>query len=168
MKNIFLALFICLFNMTNKDICDKDLYKYQESYKYIVNDSINKNKLIYVSNEIINMDLVIFGNELKRKEEDEFALYTRLYSIPKEKNFYSDKLHKSIKFVNNHSKTILFFSHVINDSIICAELFDNKGVTNEFKYERIAFQNESYLYLFIFDQNKMIKQAYRKKMLYSF
>ena len=168
MKNIFLTLFFCLFITTNKDICDDDLSKYQKAYNYIVRDSINMNKMIYVSNTVVYMDLVIFGNELRHKGENDISLYTRLYSIPSKENFYSDKLHKAFNSFNNSHQKILFFSHIVNDSILCAELFHHKGKLNEFKYERIAWQNESYLYLFIFDQNKNIKNVHRKNMLYSF
>ena len=65
-------------------------------------------------------------------------------------------------------KEYIVFSPIINDSILCAELFEyksNLNKDNENEYMRIAAFSTSYIYLFVFDKVGKIKSLFRKEMI---
>ncbi len=168
MKNILLVfmLFFLQSNMHAQKNDSADSIKYLAAYDVIVNDSINEGKSLIVSDSLVRLNVAVFFRELKQKDEDENSLATRLYAMcqnidPCSKlTFLSDKSSKC-------SKHIVFFSPIINDSILCAELFEYKSCLNSYEYNQIAMFNTSYIYLFIFDEVGKIKSMFRKEMIYN-
>ena len=167
----YMLLLISLFgyctDFTAQDECGKEFFRYKEIYNYILNDSINKNKVINVSDTIVNLNFALFWRELKNRNESESDFFTRLYSLPQSENYY----YKCLSLLENNSKgakSIVFFSPIINDTLVCAELFDNKIYIDQFDYNLIGMQNTSHVYLFIFDKKNSIKSVFYKEMRYSF
>lgn len=159
-------LFLLQSNLCAQNSHTTDSIKYSAGYNAIINDSINQGKSLIVSDSLVRLNVAVFFRELKQKDEDVNSLITRLYGIYQnfdscsKLTFLSDK---SGKF----SKNILFFSPIINDSILCAELFEYKSSLNKNEYLRIATSGTSYMYLFVFDEVGKIKSMFRKEMIYN-
>ena len=166
-----ILLLICLLssctNLIAQDGCGKEFLRYKEVYNYILNDSINRNKKINVSDTIVNLNFALFWRELKNADESESDFFTRLYSLPQTENYY----YKCLSLLENNgkgAKSIVFFSPIVNDTFVCAELFDDKIFMDQFDYNLIGMQNTSHVYLFIFDKEGGVKSIFNKEMHYSF
>ncbi|MFR2069045.1 MAG: hypothetical protein ACLS4S_02155 [Bacteroides nordii] len=170
MKNIFFFILCCFYFCTvinGQSNCDQDSTKFLIAYNYIINDSINQGKDLIISNSLVSLNVAVFFRELKQKDEDEYSLAKRLYGIYQNVDFGSKLTFLNDKSVK-YSKNILFFSPIINDSILCAELFEyrsNLNKNNENEYMRIAAFSTSYIYLFVFDKVGKIKSMFRKEMI---
>lgn len=166
MKNILII--IILFFLQNNMFAQKnystDSIKYLAGYNAIINDSISKGKKLIISDSLVSLNVAAFFRELKQKDEDERSLMNRLYGIYQNVDFCSKFTFLSDKSVKC-SKNILFFSPIINDSILCAELFEYKSNLNKNEYLRIATFSTSYIYLFVFDKVGKIKSMFRKEMI---
>lgn len=171
MKNIFFFILCCFYFCTvinGQSNCDQDSTKFLIAYNYIINDSINQGKDLIISNSLVSLNVAVFFRELKQKDEDERSLAKRLYGIYQNVDFGSKLTFLNDKGVK-YSKNILFFSPIINDSILCAELFEykkNLNKSNKIKYRHVAAFNTSYIYLFVFDKVGKIKSMFRKEMIY--
>lgn len=146
-----------------------DSIKYLAGYNAIINDSINKGKSLIISNSLVDLNISVFYKELKQKDEDKRSVMIRLlYEIYQNVDFCSKLTFLNDKSVQ-YSKNILFFSPIINDSILCAELFEykrNLNKNNKTEYRHVAAFNTSYIYLFMFDKVGKIKSMFRKEMIY--
>ena len=146
-----------------------DSIKYLAGYNAIINDSINKGKSLIISNSLLDLNISVFYKELKQKDEDKRSVMIRLlYKIYQNVDFCSKLTFLNDKSVQ-YSKNILFFSPIINDSILCAELFEykrNLNKNNKTEYRHVAAFNTSYIYLFVFDKVGKIKSMFRKEMIY--
>ena len=146
-----------------------DSIKYLAGYNAIINDSINKGKSLIISNSLLDLNISVFYKELKQKDEDKRSVMIRLlYKIYQNVDFCSKLTFLNDKSVQ-YSKNILFFSPIINDSILCAELFEykrNLNKNNKTEYRHVAAFNTSYIYLFMFDKVGKIKSMFRKEMIY--
>ena len=146
-----------------------DSIKYLAGYNAIINDSINKGKSLIISNSLLDLNISVFYKELKQKDEDKRSVMIRLlYKIYQNVDFCSKLTFLNDKSVQ-YSKNILFFSTIINDSILCAELFEykrNLNKNNKTEYRHVAAFNTSYIYLFMFDKVGKIKSMFRKEMIY--
>ena len=146
-----------------------DSIKYLAGYNAIINDSINKGKSLIISNSLLDLNISVFYKELKQKDEDKRSVMSRLlYKIYQNVDFCSKLTFLNDKSVQ-YSKNILFFSPIINDSILCAELFEykrNLNKNNKTEYRHVAAFNTSYIYLFMFDKVGKIKSMFRKEMIY--
>jgi hypothetical protein len=169
MKNFILLTFVCLnwINSIAQDFCINDSTRYLNAYNYILNDSINLNKVIFVSDTIIDLDRIWFLHDLDSLPKEK-EIIKNLTKYSWKANSHSENISKvfPLNYLNHSSKTILFFSW-IEKNTICADLFYDKRIET-FNYERIASQNKSQMYLFIFDSNGKIKHVFRKELLYSF
>lgn len=170
MKNLILLTFVC-FNWINsiaQDFCINDSTKYLDAYNYILNDSINLNKVIFVSDTIVDLDRIWFLHDLDSLPKEK-GIVESLTKYSWKVNFYSENISKifPLNYLNHGSKTILFFSW-IEKNTLCADLFYDKLKIETFDYNKIASQNESQMYLFIFNSDGKIGRAFRKKILYSF
>ena len=171
MKNILII--IILFFLQNNMLAQKnyspDSIKYLAGYNAIINDSINKGKSLIISNSLLDLNISVFYKELKQKDEDKRSVMIRLiYKIYQNVDFCSKLTFLNDKSVQ-YSKNILFFSPIINDSILCAELFEykrNLNKNNKTEYRHVAAFNTSYIYLFMFDKVGKIKSMFRKEMIY--
>lgn len=66
-------------------------------------------------------------------------------------------------------KEYIVFSPIINDSILCAELFEykrNLNKNNKIEHRYMAAFNTDCIYLFVFDKVGKIKSMFRKEMIY--
>lgn len=170
MKNILII--IILFFLQNNMLAQKnyspDSIKYLAGYNAIINDSINKGKSLIISNSLLDLNISVFYKELKQKDEDKRSVMIRLlYKIYQNVDFCSKLTFLNDKSVQ-YSKNILFFSPIINDSILCAELFEykrNLNKNNKTEYRHVAAFNTSYIYLFMFDKVGKIKSMFRKEMI---
>ena len=146
-----------------------DSIKYLAGYNAIINDSINKGKSLIISNSLLDLNISVFYKELKQKDEDKRSVMIRLlYKIYQNVDFCSKLTFLNDKSVQ-YSKNILFFSPIINDSILCAELIEykrNLNKNNKTEYRHVAAFNTSYIYLFMFDKVGKIKSMFRKEMIY--
>ena len=146
-----------------------DSIKYLAGYNAIINYSINKGKSLIISNSLLDLNISVFYKELKQKDEDKRSVMIRLlYKIYQNVDFCSKLTFLNDKSVQ-YSKNILFFSPIINDSILCAELFEykrNLNKNNKTEYRHVAAFNTSYIYLFMFDKVGKIKSMFRKEMIY--
>lgn len=170
MKKFIILIFVCFswINLVAQDICIKDSIKYLNAYNYILNDSINLNKTIFVSDTLIDLDRIWFLSDLDSLPKEK-AIIKSLINYSWKPNFYSDNISK-IFFSNYNdcnSKTVLFFSW-IEKNTLCVDLFQDEQIISEFDYNKIASQNKSHMYLFIFDLNGKIEHVFRKEILYSF
>ena len=171
MKNILII--IILFFLQNNMLAQKnyspDSIKYLAGYNAIINDSINKGKSLIISNSLLDLNISVFYKELKQKDEDKRSVMIRLlYKIYQNVDFCSKLTFLNDKSVQ-YSKNILFFSPIIDDSILCAELFEykrNLNKNNKTEYRHVAAFNTSYIYLFMFDKVGKIKSMFRKEMIY--
>jgi len=146
-----------------------DSIKYLAGYNAIINDSISKGKNLIISDSLVSLNVAVFFKELKQKDEDKRSVMIRLlYKIYQNVDFCSKLTFLNDKSVQ-YSKNILFFSPIINDSILCAELFEykrNLNKNNKTEYRHVAAFNTSYIYLFMFDKVGKIKSMFRKEMIY--
>lgn len=170
MKNFMLLIFACFnwINLVAQDFCMKDSTKYLNAYNYILNDSINLNKVIFVSDTIVDLDRIWFLHDLDSLPKEKTILKS-LTKYSWKPNFHSENISKifSSNYINYNSKTILFFSW-IEKNTLCVDLFHDKQTANMFDYNKIASQNKSQMYLFIFNPDGKIKYVFRKEILYSF
>ena len=172
MKNIFFFILCCFYFCTvinRQSNCDQNSTKFLVTYNYIINDSVNKGKSLIISNSLVDLNISVFYEELKQKGEDKRSVMIRLlYKIYQNVDFCSKLTFLNDKSVQ-YSKNILFFSPIINDSILCAELFEykrNLNKNNKTEYRHVAAFNTSYIYLFMFDKVGKIKSMFRKEMIY--
>jgi hypothetical protein len=63
------------------------------------------------------------------------------------------------------SNNVIFFS-TIEDNILRADILPRKRQTNMFDYDKMAFQNVGYIYLFVFNVDGTIKLALQEEMIY--
>lgn len=144
----------------------QDSTAYLAAYNYIINDSTNNGWNINIYNSPVKLNVAVFWRELKKTDESENALFSRLYNIYQNVDFTQNLSLLANSKNKNNSNSIVFFSPILNDSILCAELFDNKRHHQKFTYNKIAFQNQSYFYLFILNATGTIKTVFRKEMIY--
>lgn len=170
MKNFILFIFLSFnyFNLVAQDFCINDSTKYLNAYNYIIHDSINIDKVIFVSDTIIDLDRIWFLHDLDSlpKEKEIIKSLTKYSWKP---SFCSENISKifSLNYLNYSSETILFFSW-IEKNTLCVDVFHDKKQIDTFNYNRIASQNKSQMYLFIFNSKGEIKYVFRKEILYSF
>jgi len=162
--------FVCSGNNLNIEdsikIDENDFFKYKEAFNYILSDSINLGKEIFVSDTIIDMDRFYFKDEVK----DDTTLTNIIDSLTKYtwfENFSSDEIQNIFGKQNKSAESILFFS-LIEKNTLRADLFFERKSLNEFKYNNLSNYNvnEIFSYLFFFDEFGKIKKAYRAKMIY--
>jgi len=167
MKTIIIAiLFSSFIWIVNAQIfCIGDSAKYLLAYDYIQNDSVNNSKNADVSDSLVCLNIGVFWRELKSPDDGEKDLFSRMYNMYQNADF-SLNLSFLKRHTNKDSKSIVFFSPVINDSILCADLLKKKSCWEKDQYSRIAMQNRSFMYLFLFDSNGSIKSVARKEMIY--
>lgn len=145
---------------------NEDLAKYKEAYNYILSDSINKRKDIFVSDVIVDMDRFYFKSDV----ENDSTLTRTINSLSKYywfDDFISCEIKELLGEQNKKAESILFFS-LIEKNTLRADLFVKRHNVNDFKYDWIinSNRNKVYAYLFFFDKIGKIKHAYRHEIIY--
>jgi len=143
-----------------------DLSKYREAYNYIILDSINQGKDIFVSDVIVDMDRFYFKDYVKNDSSLTHTInsLTKYYWFD---DFSSPEIKKLFGEQNKNAKSILFFS-LVEKNTLRADLFVKRHNINDFKYNWIINSNRDkvYAYLFTFDEVSKIKYAFRIEIIY--
>lgn len=161
MKNLLIILMVLIFNscMGQKSI---NTY-YETAYKYLYNLPDLKGNTMYLSDTIVHINLSIFFEELS--EGNAKTVFLKLDSLDKARHTKNNFLPKLQNLTSDStSKYTLFFSEII-DSVLLAEVVENKGLKNG-NYEQLTAFNKSLIFLFLFDNKKQINKVYRKEMQY--
>lgn len=171
MRKIYICLlgcFYCCSVIKGQSNCDLDSAKFKIAYNYIINDSINKEKSISVSDSIVDIDRYWFSGELKNFDKEQM----KLNQYRKNKNFrwfapfYSPCLASMFCKKNNLlSNNVLFFSR-IEDNMLLVEILPCKKYVNKYSYNEMAFQNVGRTYLFIFCENGNLRAVFSREMIY--
>ena len=147
--------------------CEKVAALYLAAYNYIVNDSVNQNKKIIVSDSIIDLDRFWFSQDLENFPVEKEKL--EQYRVDKGFNwfetYYSHCIDSLFCKKNQQANNILFFSP-IEDNILRADVLPRKRCVNKFDYNTMAFQTVGQIYLFIFDDDGTIKMVFGRKIIY--
>lgn len=167
---IFIICFGCQY-VVCQNTWQKDSIMYMAAYKYITNDSINKKKLIVVSDSIEDLDrnwdtgLEQFPEESKKLAQ-QLEEQSKRYFI---KTTYYSPLLASL-FQNQdvkRSQTILFFSK-IEDMMLRADInfFNKKYIAEDEKFNfRDYMWGMKFQYLFIFNEDGTIKKALWRELI---
>ena len=141
---IIFALIIPWFSILKSQDNYLDSIMYKKAYNYIVTDSLWNGSLINISKKMIGSCYSCFFDELKGNEDIKLH-YMQLIDLDK-KYAESDSVYFSInnkQFVENiNSEFTLFFSKIINNSELFAEVHINKFVNTpmgEIVYYYIKF-----------------------------
>lgn len=166
---LLLLLFLCNGRIHSQCVDNQDTVLYKEAYDYIVNDSININKEIAVSDSIVDLDRDWFSHHLT-----DFPIEKKILDQYREKkkfiwleSFYSPCL-ASIFCKREISKYVLFFSQ-IEDNMLRADLLPSKkqfNCTDIYNYDKMASLTEGWIYLFIFNNDGTIKASFNNEMIY--
>lgn len=115
---------------------NEDLIKYKEVYDYILSDSINQGKDIFVSDIIVDMDRFYFKSYVKNDSTLTHTInsLTRYYWFD---NFSSPEIKALFKDQNEDADSILFFS-LIEKNTLRADLFFNRK--NKKKLDTTGYQ----------------------------
>lgn len=163
---IFFSFMYCVVINAQLD-CNQDSIKYMMAYKFIENDSINKNKLISVSDSIIDLDWFWFSKDLVRlpiqKEKiDNYRLDRKyIWFNP----YYSSCINSLFCKNNKRSNNILFFSN-IESNMLRADLLPQKKYINNYSYEEVSRQTVGQIYLIIFGEEDTIKEVFSHEIIY--
>lgn len=144
----------------------EDLLKYKEAYNYILSDSINQGKDIFVSDMIVDMDRFYFKSNVENDSilSDIINSLTKYYWFDE---FSSREIKELFRKQNKNAESVLFFS-LIEENTLRADLFFNRKNKKEFRYNWLSNYNveEVYAYLFYFDETGKIKKVYRTTVIY--
>ena len=135
-----------------------DSIMYERAYNYIIADSLWSGSPINVSKKMIGSCYFCFFNELKGNEDIK-SHYMRLIDLDK-KYAVRDSVYFYInnkQFIENtNSKFTLFFSRIINNSELFAEVYMNEFVNTQ--------MGEIVYYYIKFDLDGSICFTLKKKM----
>ena len=150
----------------NKEVCDK----YKAAFDHILRDSVNRDKTIYVMDSIVDLDRHFFIEQLSDCPEQQTILEKEKMKFDWAEDQYSPILNRLFdKFKNAKVDKILLFSD-IKDNMLVANCVDKKlnqsAPIQTWSVEFIISFAESFNYLFLFDDEGIIKSVYRIKMHY--
>jgi len=145
----------------------KDSVLYLNAYNYIINDSINQNKEIAVSDSIVDLDRFWFSQDIKNFfiEKEKVNRYRSTKDFRWFKPYYSYYIDSLFCKKNQQSNNILFFSQ-IEDNMLRVDVLPCKKHVNKFDYNAVAYQNTGQIYLFIFDEEGIIKMVFSREIVY--
>ena len=166
---MIIILSILLWNCSIKaqNDCERNAVMHLAAYNYIVNDSINQNKEIVVSDSIVDLDTYWFFSKLidfpeeKRKLEQNRENKNYIWNEP----VYSPCLSSLFCRKNNSAKNVIFFSQ-IEDNMLRADLLPHTWQLNEFRYDEMAHFTTGQIYLFIFDDDGTVKATFSSEIIY--
>jgi hypothetical protein len=151
--------------------CRKDSVKYAQAYDYIMNDTVNKGRLIVVSDSIVDLDRdYFFSSSLDSIERKKLECYRGEKNYKWFVPYHSNCIASWFPTKNANAEYVLFFSQV-EDKMLRADLLPfNKayvGIRYMFWYKQYHFL-EGYIYLFIFDSDNLsLKKAARSDIIFN-
>lgn len=136
---------------------------YLAAYNYIINDSINANRVICVADVITDLDMYEWdGLKDYPKERKKLHMYRSERGYEYFEPYYCPLLFFLFRNKNaENSDTIVFFSPIVDSSMLRADLmFYDEGSKgrSKFRHEAYVF-GMSYEYLFLFNEDGYIKKA---------
>lgn len=170
MKNtIIMILSILLWNysaMAQTD-CGQDTIMYSMAYNYIINDSVNQNKKIEVSDSIVDLDRFWFSQYMNNFpiEKEKLDQYRANKNYKWFESYYSPCIASLFCKKNQQSNNILFFSQ-IEDNMLRVDILPKKPQNNKISYNDLAFQNTGQIYLFLFTFCGHIRAVFGTKIIY--
>jgi len=170
MKNIVIILSILLlwdYVVVAQNDCKKETALYLAAYNYIVNDSVNQNKQISVSNFIVDLDRFWFSEDLKNfpVEKEKVNQYREYRGFNWFEPYYSHCIDSLFCKKNQQANSVLFFSKIENN-MLRADVLPHKRCVDKFDYNAMAFQTVGQIYLFIFDEDGTIKMTFSREIIY--
>lgn len=168
MKFIMCLIYLCIcFSIRSQFSCDQNSVKYLMAYNHIINDSINQGKIIAVSDSIVDLDRYWFSGELKEFPEHQKKLnqYRANRGFTWFTTFYSPCLRALFGDKNPLANHVIFFSKV-EDNMLLADLLPHFKQFDKFNYDKMAFQNVGWTYLFIFNNKGELKVVFNREMIY--
>lgn len=176
MKTFLLYLVFSILYLSSKsqDIKDYDLCKYKIAFNHLLCDSISWESSIvqlnntYVSDSIASINIAFFSKELKKENETDREAFIRVSKLDEEtihKPIYSTSLSNIFQNRIDSPTFIVFFSKVVDQILLCEVLPLNKYKT--FSYNQNTYFNESYIFMFIFQDNDIIKKVSKVKVAYN-
>jgi len=162
---IFLFPIISLFPQNEKTSCLKK-ERYLATFNYIEADSVNIGKTIYVVDSIADLDKQWFREEINLSLGENKTI-ENYFKFVWEENQHSPLLTSLFKEnKNSTSDKILIFSD-IDDNLLLVEVWDRKrtalgqiDTSNTISWA--SRFTEGHIYLFIFQNNGVIKDVFRK------
>ena len=169
MKNIAIILSILLlwsYTIMAQNDCKEDTALYLAAYQYIINDSVNQNKEISVSNFIVDLDRFFFSEDLQSfpVEKEKVDQFRENKGFSWFESYYSYCI-DSLFCKKQQANSVLFFSQ-IEDNMLRVDVLPRKRCFDKFDYDTLAFQTVGRNYLFIFDEDDTIKIVLSHKMIY--
>ena len=176
MKRLLLFLVSIIFFLSSKsqEIKDCDICKYKTAFNYLICDSISWEGSVvqlnntFVSDSITSIDFVYFWNELKKENESDEECYSRISKLRenrKHKPIYSLSLSNIFHDKIDNPSFIVFFSKAEDNRLFCEVLPLNKHKI--LSYSQNTYFNESYIYMFVFQDNDLMKKVTKKKIAYN-
>ena len=166
MKEILILIMFFSFTGIKAQIdCGQDSAKYIIAYNFIINDSINQEKSIAVSDSIVDLDR-FWTQELQDfpKEQQKLKQYRKNKGFIWSDPFYSPCLAKLFSPKNECANNVLFFS-TIEDNMLIVDLLPYTEQFDKFNYDNMAFINTGRTYLFIFCKNGSIRAVFNNEWL---
>lgn len=176
MKRFLLLLGLLLFYICIKsqDI-NQDVCKYKKAYNYLFNDSILFNGLkpteinSIVCDSIIYIHKIMFYKQYKEEGEVDRNVFKRVEELDNSR-WHSPIFSISISNIFPIKKIknplfILYFSKVENNILFC-EIMPLHNLST-YSYFENSYFNQSYQYMFIFDENDSIKNVLKEKVAYN-
>lgn len=175
MRNLMVICFCVFFSCGtySQTICSKDSTRYVVAYNYINNEKVNREKMIIVTDSIVDLDRFWFSNDATGLLKDKIDQHRINKKFIWNDTFYSSCL--NFLFPTKKKKTlrathVLFFSE-IEDDMLCADLIFcrrlSKMQSDMFNYQRMATLNSGRIYLFVFDKGRnTIKSVFSHEMSY--
>lgn len=134
---------------------------YRNAYEYILNDSINKDRIISVADCMTDLGMYWdTGLEEYPQEKERLRSYRRERKYRYFEPYFSPLLHCLFRNKNaDISNTVVFFSPVV-DLMLRADLefYELGSGRAKFRHDAYWF-GMSYMYLFLFNEDGTIKKA---------
>jgi hypothetical protein len=165
-------LFYCNTILAQID-CEKDSAMYSFAYSYIMNESVNINMKIIVSDSIIDLYSGWFSNDLidfpeVKERMKQYWLNKNFIPFPP---FYSSCIASMFYIKDTSANSILFFSP-IKDNALLVEIYSlnrynpYKRLFNGFVYNEVSRQTTGQHYLFIFNKDSTIKNVFSHEVIH--
>ena len=147
--------------------CSQDSTRYLDAYNYIIQEPVNQEKTIVVSDSIVDLDRFWFSQDIADypTEKEILNQYRANKKFVWMDAYYSPYLASLFCRKTTMPKNLLFFSK-IEDYMLRADLLLYKQQSNKFDYKKMTIQNIGQIYLFIFNKDGSLKFAFSHEITY--
>jgi hypothetical protein len=171
MRKALIQLFILYswfgsYTITAQNNCENDSIRYLVAYNYIINDSINTNKRLGVSDSIVDLDRFWFSHQLDSLPLKKAIVDT--YRSNKDYKWFKTYHAECLDFLSNKNKQgqyVIFFSQIEDDMLRVDVLPVKNSMNNTKHYDKLASFTNGYIYLFIFSRST-IQLVFSNKIIY--